>query len=328
MSKELYGEPTAEELKLLEEHMAAPDVPAAEDDDSKPITPADVAAEKGVDPTTGKPVAEVTAEPDKEPAAVATPPVKEQTEDEKFAAWKKQHEGKTPEEIERLAFQQSQRANQAGFNARQAREAAEATSARIKESLAGIAARREALKTGRTEFDDKLANDPDAATRDVHERLLSADQLALDQEEFRLNQENMVTIAAQVIPDFHTAAPAIAAFGQEMNYTPEELSRITDPRDMATLYFASLTGRAIKAGIMDMRGNLLAAPPAVEATDPRLKTPTPVIATLGGPGGRTANGAKSLEDQLGDISRMNDKEMEAFEKANPGVLDHLLRQAG
>lgn len=320
-----YSEPTEDELKLLETEMASDRVPPAEDDDSQPITPEQVAAEAGVSPT-GAPKPAEAAPAAEAPAAAP----KEQTEDEKFAAFLEEHKGKTPEELAKLAYQQSQRANQSGFQARKAKEDAAAASKRISDALAGLQERRAKIAEKRTGFDEQLQTDPDAATREVHERLLTSEERELQQEEFRLKQDHMVSIVSQVIPDFHTAAPMIAAFGAEMNYSPEELAAVTDPRDMVTLHLASLTGRLMKAGIMDLNGNIDPAKlaPAVAATDPRLAGKTPVIQTIGSAPARSGNGAQSLEQQLTEIAAMNEKQLEKFERDHPGVLDDLLRKAG
>lgn len=324
-----YSEPTEDELKLLETEMASGAVPPAEDDDSQPITPEQVAAEAGVT-TTGTPAKTDEAAPAAASAADVAPAAKELTDDEKLAAFLEEHKGKTPEELAKLAFQQSQRANQSGFQARKVKEEAAAATKRISDALSGLAERRAKIAEKRTGFDEQLQTDPDAATREVHERLLTNEERELQQEEFRLKQDHMVAIVSQVIPDFHTAAPAIAAFGAEMNYSPDELAAVTDPRDMVTLHLASLTGRLMKAGIMDINGNIDPAKlaPAVEATDPRLANKTPVIQTIGSAPARGANGAKSLDQQLSEIAQMNDRELEKFERDHPGVLDQLLRQAG
>lgn len=320
-----YSEPTEDELKLLETVMASDAVPPAEDDDSTPITPEQVAAEAGVTPTGEKKPAE--AVPAAEPAA---PAAKEPTEDEKLAAFLEEHKGKTPEELAKLAYQQTQRANQSGFQVRKVKEDAAAASKRISDALAGVQERRAKIAEKRTGFDEQLQTDPDAATREVHERLLTNEERELQQEEFRLKQDHMVSIVSQVIPEFHTAAPAIAAFGAEMNYSPAELAAMTDPRDMVTLHFASLTGRLMKAGIMDIHGNIDPAKlgPAVEATDPRLVAKTPVIQTIGSAPARGGNGAKTLDQQLTEIAAMDDRQLAKFERDHPGVLDELLKQAG
>ena len=112
-----------------------------------------------------------------------------------------------------------------------------------------------------------------------------------------------------------------------MNYEPGELDGVTDVRDLVTLHFASLTGRLIKAGVMDLHGNLLAAPVAVAATDPRLTAPPP-ITTLSSAPARGNEGGQTLEQQLTDITNMTDKQMEDLERTNPGLIDSLLRKAG
>jgi hypothetical protein len=327
MATDAYNDaPTAEELKLLEEADRNPVVPPAEDDDSNPILPADVAAEAGLDPVTGKPVAPAPAPAPVagEPGAEASPAPTGQTEDQKRAAFLEQHKDKSPEELAQLLYQQTQRAAQSGFAKRQTEQTLE----NIRTAATQLAERRERLKTARAAFDTKLAEDPDAATRDVNERLMTAEEREIADEELGLKRAEMFTVAATAIPEFEKQAPMISQFAGEMNYSPAELDKMTDPRDMVTLYLASVTGRLMKAGILNLRGEFLQMPTPVQETDPRLKTNTPPITTLSTAPARTTGGAQSVADQLAAYNAMTDQQMEEYDRANPGAIEKLLRAAG
>lgn len=313
MSDGYNDEPTAEELELLRQDNTIP--PA--DDESQAPAPAPEAAPA--------PAPAPAAEPAPAPAPAAEPaPAPAQTEDERFAAFMAQHAGKSSEEIARLAFQQQQRANAEGFRARQARESVEATQTRVREALERAAQRREQIAQERQTFAQRLQDDPDAATREMHERMLSTEEQALAQEEVRARQDAAVGLARAAIPDFDRIAPEVHAFGAEMNYTPEELNGITDGRDLVTLHLASLAGKLMKAGVIDVHGRFLKMPTAHEATDPRLNPPA-AVTTLSSAPARSNGGGQSLGDQLMDISKMSDAD---FDKLDPKVLEDLLRQAG
>lgn len=316
--------PEEEALLRSEEQNAA--IPPAEDDDSNPIPPQQVAAEQGLNPDgTPKEAAPTpAATPAADPAAPPVPVAQPTTDADRRAAFLAAHKDKTPEQLLDLAFQQEGRANRAGFTARQSKEQLDAIQNRATAAIERVRAKREQLGTQRTEFDQQLQNDPDGATRAVHERLMSAEDQALADEERAARRDTAIAMATTAIPHFDM--DATTAFGAEMNYTPEELDGVTDPRDIVTLHLASLTGRLIKAGVMDVQGNLIATPPAVQATDPRLAAPAPVT-TLSSAPARGNNGGQTLEQQLTDITNMTDAQMEEFEKANPGMLENLLRKA-
>lgn len=293
-----------DELKALEEHSGSEAVPPVEDDDANPITPEKVVEEKGL-----------------APPAAATP--EGEAEEEAYQAFLKSHEGKTPEELAKLAFQQSKRANAEAFRGRKSQEQVDAireNAARVlQERKADIAARRE-------KFGTQLAEDPDAATRDLHEAMLTREEQEAEYEAARARQDAAIELASTAIPDFVAKAPAIQAFGAEMNYTPEELNGISDGRDLVTLYLASLAGNLIKSGVMDVHGAFSQAPQVVASTpsDPRLRAPAPVK-TLSSAPARSAGTPSSLEQSLVDVLNLSDA---AFNKLSDAELENLLRQAG
>jgi hypothetical protein len=308
-------EPTEEELRIAAELDSDPNapLPPPEDADGLPVPPAPEAPA----PATDAPAADA-------PAADAPAPPVVQTEDEKFAAWKAQHAGKTPEEIERLAFQQSQRAAGAAFQQRRAAESLEAIQTRAREALERAATRKAQLAETRTAFDQQLQDDPDAATRAVHERMMSAEERAIERAEHEAKLDSAIALASTAIPNFQQTAPETYAFGAEMNYSPEELSNISDGRDLVVLHLASLTGKLIKSGVMDIHGNFKKMPGAVAQTDPRLTAPAPVT-TLSSAPARNVGGGATVDSQLLDLTKMSDAD---FDKLDPAVLEGLLRKAG
>jgi hypothetical protein len=306
---------TAEEEALLKGHQADTTLPPADSEEGGPIvTPAPEAA-----PTAAEPAPAPAGEAQPAPAGD-----KPQTDDERFAAFLEQHKGKSPEELARLAFQQTQRAATAGFQARRTRETLEQVQERARGALGRIAEERTRLGTQREQFAQQLQDDPDAATRAVHERQMSEDEARLVQQERQVLSDAAHGFAHQAVPDWDTQRAGVEAFGAEMNYSPEEIAGITDGRDLITLYLASKMGALIKGGICDLRGNLVQPPEPVVATDPRLTAPTPVT-TLSSSPARSGGGAKTIEDELVDLTRMSDAD---FDKLDPRVLENILRKAG
>lgn len=320
-------EPSEDELKLLAADEANAAVPPAEDDDANPITPEQVAAEQGVT-TDGTPAPAPAA--DTAPAAdAATPPAAatpppQQTDADRRAAFLAAHKDKTPEQLLELAFQQEGRANKAGFAARQSKESLDAIQQRATAAIARVAERRGKLGTEREQFNQQLQDDPDAATRAVHERLMSDEERQLANEELGIRRDAAVATVSSAFEGFDL--DETRAFGAQMNYTPEELDGVTDVRDLATLHLAKLSGTLIAAGVIDLQGRLVQAPGAVAATDPRLAPAAPVT-TLSSAPARGNEGGQSLEQQLSDIANMTDAQMEQMEKDHPGLIDSLLRRA-
>lgn len=306
-----YGddEPTEDELRQLAEAERTAPPPAAEDD-GVPLDQDEDGAQKVED----KPPAQEGKLP---PAAAPSP------EDEARRAFLEKHKDKTPEELAELLYNQSKRASAEGFKARKSAEVVGAVAERLK-------ARKEEIESRRNEFKQKVEKDPDAALlaakNEQFDRELAEAEEAAAIEVHNAKIDDALSFAAKVIPDFHETIRPTLEFGLAMNYSREELGNITDGRDLATLYLASVTGRLVQAGIIDLRGNLLQSPQAVAETprDPRLKTPDPV-STLSSSPARSNGAGKTLEQQLADISRMSDED---FAKLDETTLENLLRQAG
>lgn len=303
-------------------------VPPADAQEGAPDAPAPDAPEPAEPATLPAPAATPPA-PAAEPAPATTPPAEpQQTEDERFAAFQQQHAGKSPEELARLAFQQSQRANGAEARARQANQTAATYQENLRAEQERIERARQAVRDRRASFDQQLEQDPDAATRAMREETDAAELARLDAEEMKVRQDTAIGMATSALPDYFTPnATAIHAFGGEVGYSKEELSAISDGRDLVVLSLANMAATLIKGGMMNTKGELITTPPPVvdpAPTDPRLTTPQPPQ-TLSSTPARPAASGISAERQATDVLNMSDAD---FNKLPPAELDALLRQLG
>lgn len=290
---------TEEELKLLNEGMSDSTVPPEDDADGVP--PAD----EGGEPAPAAPAPAATEAPAAEPAA---------NDDGGMSEFMAKHAGKSPEELLRIAFQQSQRAGKAEVTQRQTQEQIDSIRTRAQEVLAQ---RRQAIAEKRENFKTRLQEDPDAATLELHEQLLAREEAAAEGEEHLARIDSAIELASTVIPDFANRYKDIAAFGGELNFTPEEINAIDDGRQIVTLYLASIAGNMIKSGVMDVAGNFRSMPTPTAETDPRLKLPEKTMTSLSNPGSTTdASGdtAQALANMLqmsdADFDKMSDAEIE------------------
>lgn len=260
--------------------------------------------ENDVDEKAGEPAAP-SGEPGTPEPPAPTPPG-EQSDDDRFNAFREQHKDKSSDELLKLFFQQDRRASRMAYDARKAEEERATFVARAAEVLA---ARKADIAARRAAFDQQLQDDPDAATRALAEQQFTAEEQQAQAEaeaaERDLRLDQAFQLASSAIPDLPERVRDIYAFGGEMNFTPDELNSIDDGRQLVTLYLASLTGNLIRAGMMDIRGNLVQPPPAVQATDPRLTTPA-APRTLNGTPPRPTDAAKSPEQTMADLLNMNE----------------------
>ncbi len=313
---------SAEELRQLEGFMTTDQtVPPVDEQEGAPATPAP-AADAPPAPAPPSAPAPAPAEPGPATPTPPAPPAPEQTDDEKFAAWQAANAGKTPEELARIAFNQEQRAKREAFQNRQRGETLEQINARVKAANDRAAADRAAIEQRDKDFREKLASDPDAAALQIHEERLAADRARIEADEHAAQIDAAVGLARQAFPDFDQRAPAVHQFGGEMGYSAEELAGIRDGRDLAVLTLAEMAGRMMRAGIIDRSGNLIAAPSAVAATDPRLSAPAPVPTLSSAPARSATPGAAPMK-QATDLLNMSDAD---FAKLPPAELDALMRQ--
>lgn len=325
---------SADEQAQLDEFMRTDQsVPDADEQEGAPAAPAPPGA--APDPTPAAPAPAARAEP---PAPAAEPPTPASdpapgpapTDEERFAAWQAQHAGKSPEEMARLAFQQSQRASGAEARARTASQSLTQINDRVRGAAERAAAERARVQTARTEFDQRLTDDPDAATRELRDQR-DRDELArIDREEFEARRGAAVDLATQAMPDFAERAPAIYSFGGEMGYSQDELAGVSDGRDLVVLGLAEKFARGVKAGLWDLNGTPLAQAPqavATAPTDPRLTAPAPAP-TLSSAPARAAAPATNLAKQATDLLAMSEADFDKFAAENPAEFEAMMKQLG
>lgn len=299
-----------EELKLLNEGMENDGLPPPDESEGAP-------ADDGAAPP--PPPAAPTPPPPPAAQPAAAPAAEEGAQDDGMAEFLAKHAGKTPEELLKIAFQQSQRAGKAEIGQRQTQEQIDDIRRRAQEVLtqrkASIAQRREEFKT-------RLEEDPDGATLALHEQLLNSEEQAAENEAHIARIDSAIELASTAIPNFTTRYKDIMAFGEELNYTPDEIRSIDDGRNIVTLYLASIAGNLIKTGVMDAAGNFRSMPTPTAETDPRLKMPANPMTTLstaGAPSGATDDTATVLANLL----NMSDAE---FDKLSDAELELVLQR--
>ena len=232
--------------------------------------------------------------------------------DDDFATFAEQHKGKTPEELLKIAHDQSKRAAKAGFEARKSTQSVEDMRTRARQVVED---RKAKTAASRDEFGKLLESDPDAATKALADRLFDADEQAAQTEAETLENEAAITealeFAGQYIPDLHIQAPKMFEVATDIGFDADEVRGITDGRQLVALHLAQLGKIAIVGGLIDTRGNLIQQAGNSEPTDPRLKAPAPMT-TAGSTGGGTPparpNGARALQDAL----LLSDKEFDAL----------------
>lgn len=305
---------TPEEEALLKDDNA---LPPAEEGGEGSVDDA-IAAAPVAEPAAASPV---EGEPAPKPAE-AVPAVDE--EEKALADFLEKNKDKSAEEVLRLAFQQSKRANKEAAQNRQVREKVNVIAARAKSA----AEQRDRLATSipdlKARFKEQLETDPDGATTMLFEALVDKQMNEADGEVQRARVEEAIVFADTHIPEFGRNWPGMHELARELGYTDDEINAIDDGRPLVTLYLASLAGRLLKSGIMDRFGNLVNVP-QVETTpvDPRLAAPDPQR-TLGGTGARSTRGSATVEQQLNEIANMSEEE---FSKLDPAMLDALLKAA-
>lgn len=306
-------------------------VPPAEEEGEATVEQAiaDAAAGKTTEAEPAAAPAPAPADPAAAPAdPAAAPPAPEAlTEEQELALFLEKHKDKSPEELAKLAYQQSKRASKEAATNRQVRTSVSA----IAERARAAAERREQVAKVapnlKENFRKRVTEDPDAAVAELFDALVDQQITVADAEAEALRFDEAIAWADDHIPDFGGAWPSMHALANEVGFTDEELNGISDGRSLVMLYLANQSARLMKAGIMDNRGNidLSKLQPTAAPTDPRLTAPNPQP-TLGGGRGSGA-GTQTLEQQLAAIADMSEDELGKFDAANPGLIDELLQKA-
>jgi hypothetical protein len=284
---------------------------------AQPAPEPEAAAPAAAEPKPGEP-------PAAEPAPAAAQPTPEEVEEQDLAAFLEKHKGKSPDEVLKLAFQQSKRASREAATNRQVRNQVSAIAERARAASERRAKLEGMAPDVKAAFREKLAADPDAATAELFDQLIDQRVQEADTEAQTARIEEAIHFADAHIPEFGKNWAGMKDLATEVGYTDDELNAIDDGRPLIVLYLASLTGRLMKSGIMDRFGNIVNVPQMeTQPLDPRLSGPDPQK-TLGGAGARGARGAQSVEQQLQEISQMSDEE---FAKLDDATLNALLKAA-
>lgn len=279
--------------------------------------PAPAAAEEPK-PAEGQPQPKPTDEPPVDPAAA---------EAEDLAAFLEKHKGKTPDELAKLAYQQSKRASKEAATTRQVKQKVGAIAERARTAATKRDLLASAVPDLKERFKQRLAEDPDAATAELFDALIDSKLTEADATVQAARVEDAIQFADSHIPEFGKNWPEMHELGRELGYTDDEINAIDDGRPLVALYLANIAARMMKAGIIDRFGNMLNIP-HVEPTplDPRLAAPDPQR-TLGAGGSRGVRGAQTVEQQLNEIAEMTDEQLNKFERDNPGAIEALLKAA-
>ncbi|MGE0716286.1 MAG: hypothetical protein AB7P02_12665 [Alphaproteobacteria bacterium] len=312
--------------------------------DQTPLPPADdpKPAEANDDTEADEP-----AKPEDEKPALEAP-AEEEGDDDQLAAFMEKHKGKSAEELLRIAYQQSRARQEAKGDAKRARADAQAHQERLAEIATKIKEAREArlkeIEEKDKAFEEELRADPDAATRRLHQEHVRRQREELDnqarEEQGRAWQEfveQQRVLTRDAIPDFETVQEELVRYAiEERGYTPNEIMAASDHRDIVTLDRARRFDALVKAGVIDAKGNFLAAPsapaaaPAGKAAQARQilqgQTPANAPRTLSDTRGvRPRGGPKALRDRAKELADMSDMD---FSKVSEKDLEALLRDLG
>lgn len=301
---------TPDEEAELRRAEANADLPPPEDGEQRP--PADDTAPAPADPPAP---AEPKPEDDK-PTEDKAPP--EPTDEEAFKAFLEKHKDKSPEELLRLAHDQSKRANAEAFQRRQTGDTLKTLQARVADAVKRGADRRAEIARKREDFDKRLKLDPDSATKEVFERQLADEEAAIEADEQGARIDAAVGLAREAFPEFDQVAPYTRNFATTL-YSPEEVDAIDDGRHLIVLELARRFAQGYRQGLWSLDGRPLIETKAVDDSDPRLAKPD-TVSTLSSAPARSGSGGKTPAQLAAEVARMSEAEFAKF-SATPEFED-------
>ena len=316
-----------EEKKQLADFEKDATIPPAEDDDADPGNAPPAPAPTPTPSPAPAPAPSPAPSPAPAPAAAPAPspaPAPAPSEDERFKQFMDQHKDKSPEELARIAFQQSQRANREAYQSRQATQTIEQINQRLVEAQTRKQARLTELASRDAAFKAKLENDPDAANLELHERMTAEERNRIELEDHTARVDAGIALASMALPDFAQRAPNIFSFGREIGFSDDEINAVTDGREIVVLGLAQMAGNLIKSGLMDLHGNLTNIPEPIANTDPRLQQRT-AVNTHSSTTARTTGGGTDVDKQLQNMLTMSDADFDKL--ASSPEFENLMRQA-
>lgn len=297
------------------------------DRDHDPDHDPDVDGEEGEKPKGADTPAGGTADPEPDPEA-------------DFAAWSAKHQGKSPEDLLRMAWQQNKARAEARRGERDARAGASTTQERLDALTTRIREARDAKQRELTErhakFQEDLKADPDAVAIRQHEESLTREARDHQAQLWGAFVEEQRTLTREAIPDFDDVQAEIVRYAvEERGYTPQEVMAASDHRDILTLDKARRFDALVKSGVIDGRGTFRSAPtPGQPSASPAerarqiisTKPPANAPRSLSDARGvRSKTGPRALHDKAGELLAMSDAD---FAKLDPKDLDTLLRELG
>lgn len=176
-----------------------------------------------------------------------------------FEEFAKMHAGKSPEEILKLAYNQSNARIEARREAKDAREETRQTAELLQKVQTRISEafqnKQKEIQEKREAFQARLNADPDAATQELHDRLLREEEEAAQQQARTEWVETQRRVLHSIIPDFDQRNDTIVRFANGvMGYTPDELKGAVDYRDLVTLDMAERFYSAVNRGLITFDG--------------------------------------------------------------------------
>lgn len=312
--------PFDDELTPEEEALLKTDaLPPAEEEGEGTV--ADAVAEAEAQPAAETKPAEPTPA---DPPAAETP-TPEADEDAALAEFLEKHKDKSPEELTRLAFQQSKRASREAAQNRQTRDQVSALADRARRAAEARQSTAADIEAQKQAFRERLTTDPDAAVTELFDSLQNNRLAAADANVIAARQEEAIAFADTHIADFGNQWTGMKGLANELGYSDAEMDNIDDGRALVVLSLANHAARLMKAGIMDRAGNIdMSKVPTADLApvDPRLAAPSPQPTMGGGRGGAKTN--PSVTEQLNDLLSLSDED---FNKLDPKVLEDLMRKA-
>lgn len=244
-----------------------------------------------------------------------------------FSEFLAKHQGKSVEELARLAFDKEKARRVERHSAQQAKGQIQAIQQKMHQA---ISARQQKQAQERQQFDEALQSDPDKAAKMAFERAQREEMERIQEAEWGSYVTNQSRLAASVIPDFEKNAPTLLQFGiQRMGYDEAQVRAVHDARDLVTLYMAMQFDKMVAAGMVNFDGTAAGQqqqqPGGVmqqqgQQAAARRQSPKTLSMASGGQG---AN--KTLKQQAEDILAMDDAQFAAIPEAE---LEAILRQAG
>jgi hypothetical protein len=284
------------------------------------------------------------AEPEPEPQKQEAEEEGEEQDDE-FKSFLDKHKDKKPEELLRLAYQQNKARAERSTEAKRHREEAEAHARALQQIMDRIAQARQAkaqeIDQRRQQFDEQLKHDPDAATRKLHDEMLAREARELEQRQWNEFVENQRRIFDESIrretgKGMNDIAQDLFRYAvEEGGYTPDEVARASDARDLITLDRARRFQQLVRQGVILPTGEINPnyRAPAQQPQTPQARGAAALdraaaVAqqaprTLSDARGANPDARKSLRARAEEILSLDGREFGKL--AESGELDQILR---